>query len=152
MPTFHDAAKPERLTLVVRRSIRAPADRLFDAWTQREHLTRWWGPKGAHCPYAEIDLRIGGRFRIGNQFADGNVIWISGEFEHIARPSELIYTWLIEPASRTPERVTVRFNEHGGTTEVIVTHERIADEATRAQHEQGWFGCLDGLDAYLLPV
>ena len=151
-PSNHlETPQPLHLTLVARRSIRAPAERLFDAWTQAEHLTQWWGPRGVHCPHAEVDLRVGGRYRIGNQFADGTLVWISGEFEHIARPFELIYTWLIEPATDAPERVMVRFIEADGSTQVIVTHERIADEAKRAEHEQGWFGCLDGLVEYVAP-
>jgi len=41
--------------------------------------------------------------------------------------------------------VTVRFEPRGSATEVIVLHERIADEATSADHEHGWNGCLDNL-------
>jgi uncharacterized protein YndB with AHSA1/START domain len=137
------------LTLVVRRVIRASAERLFDAWTRPEQLVQWWGPPGAHCPHAEVDLRVGGSYRIGNQFGDGEVIWISGQFEAIERPLELVYTWRIEPAADRPERVTVRFNERDGETEVVLVHERIADQASRDQHTQGWTGCLDGLADYM---
>lgn len=136
------------LTLVVRRSIRASAERLFDAWTRPEQLTQWWGPPGAHCPHADVDLRVGGSYRIGNQFADGPVIWISGRFEAIDRPRQLVYSWTIEPAA-SAERVTVSFDEDDGVTEVVLVHERIADAATRGQHEHGWNGCLDGLVEYL---
>jgi hypothetical protein len=41
--------------------------------------------------------------------------------------------------------VTVEFNQKDGETEVIVTHERIADAQVREQHEAGWDGCFDGL-------
>lgn len=138
----------EDLTLVVRRTIRAPAARLFDAWTRPEQLVQWWGPKGAHCPHAEVDLRVGGRYRIGNQFGDGAVIWICGHFEAIDRPRQLVYSWAIEPAAGA-ERVTVSFDERDGVTEVVLVHERIADAASRDQHAQGWDGCLDGLVEYL---
>jgi uncharacterized protein YndB with AHSA1/START domain len=136
------------LTLVVRRSIRASAERLFEAWTRPEQLVQWWGPPGTHCPQADVDLRVGGSYRIGNQFGDGAVIWISGRFEAIDRPRQLVYSWNIEPAD-IDERVTVTFDETNGVTEVVLVHERIVDEASRDQHQQGWFGCLDGLAAYL---
>ena len=132
------------LTLVVRRTIRASAERLFDAWTRPEQLVQWWVLKGAHCPHAEVDLRVGGRYRIGNQFGDCPVIWISGQFESIERPVELVYSWIIEPAAAEP-RVSVSFEEDGGVTEVVLVHERIADAASRDQHAAGWDGCLDGL-------
>jgi hypothetical protein len=55
-------------TLVVRRRIHATPEKLFAAWTQPEHLVRWWGPQGVACPAAEIDLRVGGAYRIATDF------------------------------------------------------------------------------------
>jgi uncharacterized protein YndB with AHSA1/START domain len=45
--------------------------------------------------------------------------------------------------------VTVTFEPHGATTEVTVTHERIASIPVRNLHEQGWHGCLDKLAEYV---
>lgn len=131
--------------LIVRRTIRATPDRLFEAWTSPEQLVKWWGPKGVKCPTAEVDLRVGGRYRLANETPTGDTVWISGEFERITRPNELVYTWAIEPASQPAERVTVRFEGKDDQTEVIVVHERIASEAARDEHRRGWEGCLDGL-------
>ena len=136
------------ITLEVRKTIRATPQQLFDAWTQPSILRRWWGPKGMTCIAAQIDLRIGGGYRIANRFEDGRVIWIAGEFEQIDPPSLLVYTWRVDTQT-TPERVTVRFERRGGATDVIVRHERIAEEAAREQHERGWHDCLDGLEALM---
>lgn len=133
--------------LIVRRKIKATPERLFEAWTSETQLVQWWGPKGVRCPVAEVDLRVGGRYRLANETEAGDTIWISGEFERITRPSELVYTWNIEPASQPPERVTVRFEPIDDRTEVIVVHEYIASDAARAEHQSGWQGCLAGLDA-----
>jgi uncharacterized protein YndB with AHSA1/START domain len=135
--------------LVVRRSIRASTKRIFDAWTEPKHLKLWWGPKSVECIDAEVDLRVGGRYRIANQFPDGKVLWISGEFETIERPHRLVYTWRVGPETAAAERVTVTFEACGEETEVIVMHERIPTQAMRDMHEQGWMGCLDGLVDYL---
>ena len=54
------------------------------------------GPKDDTCPAAEIDLRVGGRYRIANRFADGRVVWIAGEFESIERPHRLIFSGVYE--------------------------------------------------------
>ena len=135
--------------LTVRRLIRAPAQRLFEAWTEPAQLMRWWGPQGVICDVAEVDLRIGGRYRIANRFADGHVLWIAGIFEAIEPPNRLVYSWFVDAQQGEGERVTVRFEPRDGGTEVIVQHERIADEATRRTHEFGWLGCLDGLERYL---
>ena len=137
-------------TLIVRKFIRATPERLFAAWTEPEQLKKWWGPRSVTCVDAEVDLRVGGHYRIGNQFPDGNVVWISGEFQVIEPPHKLVFTWSIGPESQAAELVTILFEpKAAGATEVIVVHERIPSKTARDTHEQGWFGCLDGLAKYL---
>jgi uncharacterized protein YndB with AHSA1/START domain len=139
----------QRISLIVRKTIPASADRLFDAWTRAEQLRSWWGPAGVECTEAEVDLRVGGRYKLANRLPDGTVIWIRGEFLEISRPHKLVYTWSTDPVDDTTgddeaEQVTVRFETHGASTEVIVVHERVTPEQ-RDGHELGWVGCLDGL-------
>lgn len=143
------ADKTGSVTLVVRESIRATPERLFAAWTEPGQLQAWWGPDDVTCVGAEVELRVGGRYRIGNRFPDGKVLWIAGRFEAIDTPRKLVYTWSIEGAGREAERVTVEFVSQGETTEVRVTHERITDEATADMHRLGWQGCLRGLREHL---
>lgn len=143
------------IALVVRRVIRASASRVFDAWTQPEQLRRWWGPRPVTCCGAEMDVRVGGAYRIGNQLPDGNVLWISGTFEVVEPPRRLVYSWQVERGTAPPSecsRVTVRFEPRDGGTEVIVVHEAIDTEATRADHENGWQGCLENLEALFAPA
>jgi uncharacterized protein YndB with AHSA1/START domain len=147
-----DSAK--RVSLIVRRTIQASASRLFDAWTRPEHLRSWWGPANVECTEAEVDLNVGGRYKLANRLPDGTLIWIRGEFLEISRPHRLVYTWSTdaEDASRDvddAEQVTVRFEARGdASTEVIVVHERVTP-ADREQHEIGWLGCFDGLEAHV---
>jgi uncharacterized protein YndB with AHSA1/START domain len=135
--------------LVVRKTIRAKAERLFAAWTIPAQLKLWWGPQGVKCIDAEVDLRPGGRYRIANQLPDGKILWITGEFEVIEAPRKLVYTWRVEPETESSERVTVQFDASGDCTEVIVTHEHISSEELRKMHERGWFGCLESLAEFV---
>ena len=88
------------ITVVVRRTIGATADTLFAAWTQPAHLKQWWGPRTVKCVGAEIDLRVGGAYRIANRFSDGTVLWIVGEFEVVDPPNKLVYSWRTASESR----------------------------------------------------
>jgi len=146
-----DAATPAptALNLEVRRLIRAKPERLFAAWTEPAQLKAWFGPRTVTCVEAQVDLRVGGRYRLGNRFADGRLVWISGAFVEIAPPRLIVYTWELEPGPSCIEKVTVRFEPRGGATEVVVLHERIPDMATRDRHGDGWDGCLDGLAAFV---
>src|SRR5258707_1835723 len=101
------------VTLVVRKTIRAKAERLFAAWTIPAQLKRWWGPQGVKCIEAEVDLRRGGRYRSANQLADGKIVVITGGFEAIEAPRKLVYTWRIEPETERSERVSVRLEPSG---------------------------------------
>jgi len=140
-------ADEQSITLVVRRTIRASAERLFAAWTDPDQIRTWWGPGAITCPEAQIDLNVGGTYRIANEQPGQPLLWIVGEFERIDPPHRLVYSWRLAPGTGPSERVTVRFQPRDKATEVIITHEKIASPADRDQHEQGWFGCLDGLVA-----
>ena len=107
------------------------------------------GPGPVRCADAEIDLQVGGHYRIAKQFPDGKLVWIAGEFELVAPSHKLVYTWRVEPDSNASERVTVQFEPRFGATEVIVVHDRIPNTATRDLHAHGWHGCLDGLAEFL---
>jgi len=132
-------------TLVVQKTIAATPERLFAAWTEPDALRQWWGPDGVTCVDPQVDLRVGGRYRIGNRLPDGSILWIVGEFEAVEPPNRLVYTWRLEGGSESAERVTVCFEGRGTATEVIVSHALIATETLRDQHRQGWEGCLASL-------
>ena len=137
----------EGIVLVTRRTIRASAARLFEAWTQPDQLRAWWGPRPVTCSGAEIDLRVGGRYRIANELPDGKTLTIEGEFQVIDAPHKLVYTW--RAGDDQHSRVTVLFEARGEATEVIVVHEQIPSETLRDSHEDGWSGCLDGLERHV---
>jgi len=129
------------------RTIRAPRERVFSAWTDPKQLVKWWGPAHVTCPEAEVDLRPGGAYRIANLHDDGKIVWISGRFETIDPPSGLKYTWTM--AEGDPTLITVAFNDHPEGTELVLTHERFIAEKARDMHQRGWVECLDGLETLL---
>ncbi|MEP0518823.1 MAG: SRPBCC domain-containing protein [Hyphomicrobiales bacterium] len=144
--------KPLDLSVLIRRVVRGTPDQVFKAWTEAEHIQKWWGPAHISCPQCEMDLRVGGAYRIANLLPDGSTIWIIGRFLKIERPHLLSYSWQSgsspEHGDKAQEQVTVRFVSHGDKTEVIVEHRHIADEKTQTSHTNGWTGCLDGIEAY----
>ncbi len=131
--------------LTVRRHISAPPEAVFRLWTEADLLKKWWGPPGVTCTDAEIDLQVGGRYRIANLLPSGVTIWIHGHYEVIDRPALLRYTWALGLDSTPNERVTVSFLPTETGTEVVIFHENAPDIPTREGHRTGWEGCLDGL-------
>ena len=137
------------VALVIQRRIRASAERLFLAWTEPQQLRAWWGPSPVTCSDAQVDLRVGGRYRIDNLLPNGETLSIVGEFIEIERPSKLVYTWQTSHANLESSIVTVQFEPDGDATRVIIRHDQIPNIAIRDEHERGWSGCLDGLARYM---
>ena len=131
------------LSLRVSRTIHADAETLFRAWTDPEHLQQWWRQEGDGWAFggASIDLRVGGRYRLGMTAPDGKQHVAVGVYREIQRPVRLVFTWEWEdPAYRVGDTVvTVEFKRAGSHhTEVILTHERFADAARLGRHQEGW--------------
>jgi uncharacterized protein YndB with AHSA1/START domain len=97
---------------------------------------------------ASIDLRVGGRYRLGMTSPEGKTHVAVGEYVEVERPTRLAFTWdWEEPASRVGETlVTVEFKPAGDKTEVVLTHERFAEADRMASHERGWAQLLRLLD------
>jgi uncharacterized protein YndB with AHSA1/START domain len=130
-------------SLRVTRTIRATPERLFDAWTDPEALATWWRMAGDGWAFsgARLDLRVGGRYRVGMTDPAGTDHVAVGEYREIQRPTRLVFTWDWQDAgSRVGETlVTVEFRPAGkGATEVVLTHERFANDRAVRGHEQGW--------------
>jgi uncharacterized protein YndB with AHSA1/START domain len=134
--------------LRITRTFPASRERIFDAFTKPELLKQWWGPAGFTLPGAEVDLRVGGRYRFTMQPPQGDAMYLSGTFKEITRPQRLVYTWAWEQAPvEMSTTITLEFNEAEGDTEVVLTQEPFTTEEFRQQHDAGWQGGFDKLEA-----
>lgn len=82
------AAHPAN-AFTISRSINAPRDLVWKAYTQREHLLKWFGPKGFQMLDANMDLQPGGIFHYGMKAPDGTVMWGKWIFREINAPQKL---------------------------------------------------------------
>lgn len=76
--------------IVLTHVLSAPRARVFEAWTQPEHVKCWWDPAGRPLEVCEIDLRPGGAFRFINQHASG-AREFAGIYREIAPPDRLVF-------------------------------------------------------------
>jgi len=136
-------------SLRVSRVIQADPEAVFAAWTEPEQLLRWSCPEGATVTDAQVDLRVGGKYRIRMQGSEGKVHTAVGVYREIQRPTRLVYTWdWLEQDHAVGETVvTVEFKELDGSTEVVLSHQLFPSAEAKASHEQGWTSCLNRLEA-----
>ena len=97
-----------------------------------------------------MDLRIGGRFRIGVQFSNSGQLSIAtGVYRQIQPPEKLVFTWSWDYDPTLETLLTLEFIEVAGQTELVLTHEKFSTEELRDRHNQGWTACLDALKRVL---
>jgi uncharacterized protein YndB with AHSA1/START domain/DNA-binding transcriptional ArsR family regulator len=132
----------------IERTYRAPADALFDAWTNPEVIRKWWhaGPDWDTAE-AEADVRVGGRLRVVMRDTDGVEYTASGVYTVVERPSRLGWIWHGEEGEAgTGSRCDLEITEQDGVTSVVLTHSGLPDQHAAAELREGWGLCLDNLD------
>src|SRR2546422_7814419 len=95
------------VTVRLQRTFQAPREKVFQAWTRPEDLKRWSAPGDLTTPVAEVDLRVGGRYRIDMRAPDGTLHRVTGTYREVDPPNRLVYTWQGETtpgATRSEER------------------------------------------------
>jgi uncharacterized protein YndB with AHSA1/START domain len=131
-------------TLVVRRVIPVPRERVFQAWLDPESLSQWMHPGGATHATAEVDPRVGGKFRI--VMIEGPKHYEhTGEYLAIEQPKRLEFTWISEATDHRPTVVTIEFLERDRGTELVLTHRRLPAKQVES-HRRGWTDILQLLE------
>jgi uncharacterized protein YndB with AHSA1/START domain len=98
---------------------------------------------------AEIDLRVGGRYRIVTRLPDGGANDVSGEYQEVVRNSRLVFTWAWASTPERVSRVSIDFIPRGPGTALQFVHDRFVDDHARANHERGWSSIFGHLDSFL---
>jgi uncharacterized protein YndB with AHSA1/START domain len=133
-------------TLRIERTFRAPAERVFDAWTSEEVMRRWWqAERDWETASAEVDLRIGGAVRVVMRDPAKDVEHGGGgTYTEIEPPTRLAFTWIWDDDTRRT-LIEIDFAETDGVTTVTFTHSGLWDEQAVRSHEYGWGNILDSL-------
>ena len=131
-------------TLVVRRFIPVPRERVFAAWVDPASLAQWMRPGAATGATAEVDPRVGEKFRIV-MIHEREKFEHTGEYLVIQPPARLSFTWISKATDHQPTEVTIEFLERPGGTEVVLTHRRLPP-AQFESHRSGWTDVLRELE------
>ena len=137
-------------TLHIERTVQAPVERVFDAWTSEEVLLRWWHAEvGWETSDAEVDLRVGGAVRVVMRDpAEGRDVGGGGIYTEVDPPRRLAFTWTWDGDTRQM-LIEIDFEEAGDATNVRFTHSLLWDEEAARRHEYGWNKLFDNLERTL---
>ncbi len=142
----------EKLSLEIKRLIKAPRDRVYAAWTDPAQLKEWFGPESIQTQDFVADVRVGGKFRWDLRNSEGETVTCLGEYRELQPDRKIVFTWQWaddETWENHVSVVTVELQDREGGTELRLTHEHLPTEESRKGHTGGWNSTLDKLEKQL---
>lgn len=156
----------------ITRTFQAPRALVWKAWTEAEHLAKWWGPKGCTITIKKLEFRPGGVFHYSMTVPNGMFLWGKFVYGEITAPERLSF---INSFSDENEGLTrnpwtpvwplevnnvITLTESGGETTLelrggpinATDEERAAYAAARESMRGGFGGSFDQLDAHLAEL
>lgn len=132
-----------RELITINASINAPIDKVWKYYTEANHLTKWsFASNDWHSPYAEVDLRAGGRFLNRMEAKDGSMGFdFSGTYDEIIKDELISYTL------DDGRKVRVSFMSRGNTTDLEIVFEAEDTHPVLFQ-KSGWQAILDNFKNY----
>jgi uncharacterized protein YndB with AHSA1/START domain len=136
-------------------------------WTQPEHFSQWYGPKGLQIPVAEMDVRVGGKRLICMEMPMQDKVvkfWTTGEYTEVVPNQRLVYTDSLSDEHGNPIAdarrgehampeitvVTVELTDQGGQTRMVMTHAgMVAGSQAANGAEYGWGQSFDKMTDYV---
>ncbi len=158
---------PKSEELIITRLFDAPVELVWHAWTDPEHLMKWWGPKVFTSPSCQLDFRVGGNYLFCMRSPEGQDFWTTGEYREIVPSKRIVFTdcFADEHGNVVPSThygmgddfpleltVTVTFEDLNGKTRMTMRHSGIPAGEHRAGAQEGWNGSFDKLAESLLVL
>lgn len=138
---------PSDTEILVTREFDAPRHLVYRAYTTPELVKRWWGGRRGEVTLAEIDLRVGGRWRYVMTANEGFEVAFNGVFREVVPGERIVNTEVYEAMPEGQALVTVTFSEADGRTTMTMLTEMESKEARDGLVESGMEGGLqEGLD------
>ena len=143
------ASLQEPPCLVLTRFYPVAPEKVWRAWTDPQALVRWFGPARADtAAVIELDLRVGGRYRIAFGAPDGSEHEAAGVYTEVEPPHRLAFTWTRRGLPEAESQVAIVLRPVDGGTELNFRHE-FRNVAARDDHEIGWLPTFAKLEALI---
>ena len=138
-------------SLTLNRRLNAAPAKVFAAWTDPDKIVRWFGPAhtAAGSVEAEMDVRVGGSYRIRFRTEDGEQHQVGGHYREVVADQRLVFTWAWHTTPERQSRVTIGLQPEGEGTMLTLTHDMFVDEKARDDHRRGWTMALDRLEGVM---
>lgn len=129
--------------ITVQVNVTADSAKAWDYWTKPRHITNWnFASNDWHCPYAENDLRAGGKLKSRMEARDGSSGFdFEAVYDEIVDQKKIVYT------IADGRKVTTVFDDNGDSTTITTVFEAEGQNRTEIQRA-GWQAILDNFKKY----
>lgn len=150
--------------VLIARTIKAPREQVFDAWTNPEQLVKWFAPTGCSITYHQLDATQGGSYVSCMHVPGGTECWCKGSYLEVNRPHCLVFSMVVcddqgksitaleagmDPEWPDETIVTVTFEDIAGDTRITL-HQTVAESlAKQTGAYPSWLMMFDNLESLL---
>ena len=126
---------------------------LFKAWTEADHLKKWWKPENLQLESVENDINPQGKVKYVFKTTEGKNLIVEGEYQEAIKNEKLVYSWNWEIPEASHEdgnfTLTILFTEKNGRSMLNVKQEPFSTPESATIHQKAWETSLQELAAYL---
>jgi uncharacterized protein YndB with AHSA1/START domain len=128
---------PSDEQILITREFDAPKHLVYKAWTTPELVRRWWSANRGTVTIAEIDLRVGGKWRYVMIANEGFEVGFHGEYREIVPDERLVSTEVYEGMPDGEALNTLTLTEADGRTTLTVLVQHSSKEHRDAHIDSG---------------
>lgn len=145
----------DKRVLTLKRTFDAPVELVWEAWTQAEHIVRWWAPKGMQVTIVEHNFKQGGKWKYTMPMPDGSEFISEGVYKEIIELQKIVTTADFRPMT---EGVVMQmlFEANGDKTNFTFSVVHPTEEYARQQEQMGfyngWGTAFERLNGYLVAL
>src|SRR5436190_3222553 len=147
---MEDANDLAKRVLTIKKTFNAPVEIVWEAWTQPEHVAKWWAPKGMNIKVVKHDFKVGDAWKYTMPMPNGSEFISEGIYSEIIKLKKIVTSANFRPMTEGVEMRSL-FEKDGDKTHFTfsVVH---PTEEYRIQQEKmgfynGWGSTLSRLEA-----
>ncbi|MFG0231215.1 SRPBCC family protein [Achromobacter sp. 413638] len=140
-------------TVTLHRVLRAPAERVYNAFLDRDAVARWLPPYGYLCQVHELDAKVGGKHRMTfRNFGTGHGHSFGGTYLELVPNQVICYSDQFDDANMAGQmRTRVTLREVSCGTEISIVQEGIPEMIPTEMCYLGWQESLEQLKRLVEP-
>lgn len=125
-------------TLTLKKKFDAPIDLVWEAWTQPEHISKWWGPNGMPINVIEHDFKVGGKWKYVMAMPDGKEFVSEGVYAEIVAFEKIVTSANFKPMTEGVE-IRISFEKEGEKTNFTFSVLHPTEEYCKQQEQMGFY-------------